>query len=391
MTIAFNVFTTPVVTALSPTGTNTMSFAAIGQAPGSTWRLVGSNLAYGTVPGNPASITGVISTVQLVSDTGVVVQTLSVDPAQMGGIAAALTELARAGDEFRPLVDGPVGGAPPESMGTPVMSAGGTGLVVPLVFTGDSNFWRLSFVGSGFVDGSLIHGQFTIALLQSSADNVTWADYAATTTPSPLDAFSYGLVGLNIGGYPGNGLAAMNRALTTGNNTLYGYSPDGLLLDGGIGNDVLIGDVSVLTGGNFHVVSYDGLRSTSGVNASLAIAGPQNTGAGGIDTFIGIGGLIGTAFNDTLTGDGAGNLLEGLSGNDLLTGGGGADNMFAGAGDDTLIGGAGADNLEGGEGGETIGDTVTYLGSTAGVNVEIGGSASSGGDAAATRCSILRS
>lgn len=57
MTIAFDIFTAPVVTALSPTGTNTMSFAAIGQAPGSTWRLVGSNLAYGTVPGNPATAT----------------------------------------------------------------------------------------------------------------------------------------------------------------------------------------------------------------------------------------------------------------------------------------------------------------------------------------------
>jgi Ca2+-binding RTX toxin-like protein len=166
--------------------------------------------------------------------------------------------------------------------------------------------------------------------------------------------------------------------LTQGNNTLYGYAPDGSLLDGGAGNDVLIGDVSVLTPGNVHVVSYSALSVAGGVNASLAIAGAQNTGAGGTDTFIGIGGLIGTRFNDTLTGDGGKNLLNGGLGNDLMSGGAGDDVLFGEDGDDTLIGGAGADNLEGGAG---AGDTVTYLGSTAGVNVTIGGPSGVGGDA----------
>ncbi len=379
MTIAFDIFTAPVVTALSPTGTNTMSFAAIGQAPGSTWRLVGSNLAYGTVPGNPASITGVISSVQLVSDTGAVIETMTVDPAQMAGIAAALTELARAADEYRFLAAGPVGGALPATMGAPDASPDGTTLIVPLTFAGDANFWRWRFNGSGFVDGSLVHGVFTVGILESSSDNLTWTGFSAFVGGElPIDAFNYSLSALNIPGSPEGGSAAVNRVLTQGDNTLYGYSPDGSLLDGGVGNDVLIGDVSVLTPGNLHVVSYSALSVAGGVNASLAIAGAQNTGAGGTDTFIGIGGLIGTRFNDTLTGDGSKNLLNGGLGNDLMSGGAGDDVLFGEDGDDTLIGGAGADNLEGGAG---AGDTVTYLGSTAGVNVTIGGAAGTLGDA----------
>jgi ferredoxin len=59
-------------------------------------------------------------------------------------------------------------------------------------------------------------------------------------------------------------------------------------------------------------------------------------GFGSIDTFAGIEDLQGSAFNDTLTGDGGPNRIDGGAGNDTLSGG---------AGDDQLIGGAGIDTL----------------------------------------------
>ena len=72
--------------------------------------------------------------------------------------------------------------------------------------------------------------------------------------------------------------------------------------------------------------------------------------------------------NDSVTGNVAGNLLEGRDGADLLMGG---------LGNDTLIGGAGADTLDGGEGS----DTAAYDGSAAAVTVNLGTSTATGGDA----------
>lgn len=61
-------------------------------------------------------------------------------------------------------------------------------------------------------------------------------------------------------------------------------------------------------------------------------------------------GTIGTAANETLTGDAAANYIDGADGNDLLNGAGGADYLLGGLGADTLYGGAGYDTLEGGGG-----------------------------------------
>lgn len=151
MTIAFDIYTAPVITNLPSSGINTMSFAAIGQPSGFQWRLVGTNLAYP----NQSQITGVISSIQLVSDTGVVLQTISVDPAQMAGLAGALSAFADVADDYTFLARRSPDQAQPDTMGTPVASGGGTLLIVPVTFAGDSNFWRWRFEGSGFVDGSL--------------------------------------------------------------------------------------------------------------------------------------------------------------------------------------------------------------------------------------------
>ncbi len=72
--------------------------------------------------------------------------------------------------------------------------------------------------------------------------------------------------------------------------------------------------------------------------------------------------VIGTAYNDTITGNDLDNLLAGYKGNDTITGGDGNDTLLGGAGsdnisggkhDDTLSGGDGIDTLDGGEGNDT--------------------------------------
>jgi hypothetical protein len=73
--------------------------------------------------------------------------------------------------------------------------------------------------------------------------------------------------------------------------------------------------------------------------------------------------VLGTAGDDTLSGDQRSNLLRGGPGNDTLNGGAGNDNLwgeagndnlYGGAGDDTLLGAAGMDTLVGGDGNDLL-------------------------------------
>lgn len=86
---------------------------------------------------------------------------------------------------------------------------------------------------------------------------------------------------------------------------------------------------------------------------------------------------VGTASEDFLVGDAAANTLNGGDGDDVLSGGAGADSLSGGEDDDVLEGGAGADSLDGGAGL----DIVRYLGSSAGVTVNLATGAGLGGEA----------
>jgi Ca2+-binding RTX toxin-like protein len=107
---------------------------------------------------------------------------------------------------------------------------------------------------------------------------------------------------------------------------------------GGAGADVLNGGLGSDT------AEY--ATSATAVNVDLRIAGPQ-VGAGGDaegDTLTGMENLIGSALNDTLTGDGGLNRLDGGAGDDTLRamGGGGASASEF----DRLIGGTGFDTAD---------------------------------------------
>ncbi|WP_081991105.1 calcium-binding protein [Inquilinus limosus] len=139
-----------------------------------------------------------------------------------------------------------------------------------------------------------------------------------------------------------------------GADALFGEAGDDTI-DGGDGNDRLVGGAGAdtLTGGagGADTAYYD--DALAGVTVNLTDVS-ANTGDAAGDTYSGIEYFAGSAFNDTMIGDGADNLLSGWTGDDTLSGGAGKDQLFGGAGADTLNGGAGADTLTGGAGADNF-------------------------------------
>ncbi|WLI47562.1 retention module-containing protein [Pseudomonas beijingensis] len=123
----------------------------------------------------------------------------------------------------------------------------------------------------------------------------------------------------------------------SGNNTLHGGAGDDVLYSG-TGNDLLDG------GSGNDTASY--AHATSAVTVNLGLLAAQNTLGAGTDTLAGIENLVGSNFNDTLTGDGASNRINGGLGNDVLNGAGGDDMLIGGLGNNTLTGGSGADTFQ---------------------------------------------
>ncbi|WP_380787019.1 Calx-beta domain-containing protein [Sphingomonas sp. R86521] len=140
-----------------------------------------------------------------------------------------------------------------------------------------------------------------------------------------------------------------------GNDQLYGGQGDDTLT-GGTGDDVLEGGkgINILNGGDGNdAASY--VNSSAGVTVSLLLHDQaQNTVGAGTDTLIGIEQLVGSRFDDTLTGDANANILFGEAGNDVLIGGFGTDTLIGGAGNDTLYGNQDNDTLLGGAGNDTL-------------------------------------
>jgi len=135
-------------------------------------------------------------------------------------------------------------------------------------------------------------------------------------------------------------------------------------------DDTIEGDggANVLVGGaGIDTLTY--AHATAGVNVSLNLTTAQNTGGAGVDTVSQFENLIGTAFSDTLTGSSAANVLTGGSGDDSLVGGSGADTMVGGTGDDSYSVDSSGDVIveNAGEGTDTVLSAVTY---TLGANLE---------------------
>ena len=126
-------------------------------------------------------------------------------------------------------------------------------------------------------------------------------------------------------------------------------------------------------GGADQLDGGDGVDFATYYNASGGIIANLNTGVGSQndasgDIYTNIEGVIGSEFNDTITGDNNNNELLGQGGNDTINGLDGSDIITGGAGSDVMDGGDGFDYL-------------AYYYSTSGVTVNLDSGSASGGSA----------
>jgi Ca2+-binding RTX toxin-like protein len=131
---------------------------------------------------------------------------------------------------------------------------------------------------------------------------------------------------------------------STGADVLVGSSQKESIF-GGQGNDIIVGSLGgdLLNGGDqIDTLSYIG--SNAGINVNL-FTGAASGGHAQGDTISQFENLLGTTFDDALTGSAGANQLDGSSGNDVLDGGAEADTVIGGAGRDTISGGGGNDTL----------------------------------------------
>ncbi|WP_305987529.1 M10 family metallopeptidase C-terminal domain-containing protein [Roseibium sp. MMSF_3544] len=187
----------------------------------------------------------------------------------------------------------------------------------------------------------------------------------------------------NVRGHTGNlqiarGSVIENAIGGSGNDTLVGNLRNNVL-EGGVGNDHLEGGAGndILRGGS----GADYLRGGSGIDwvnyshsdasiiVNLADAVSESGGFAEGDVITEVERVLGSLFDDNISGDNKSNYLRGHDGEDTLYGAGGTD---------ILRGDEGADLLDGGFGT----DWAYYSGSSSAVQIDLGdGTAESGGHA----------
>lgn len=123
---------------------------------------------------------------------------------------------------------------------------------------------------------------------------------------------------------------------TTEDDTLLAVANQSSRFDGMIGRDTI--DYSMMS---------------SGIEVALLEQRALHS-ASHEDQLIRIENVVGTNYNDVLSGNGQNNDLTGGTGDDFIDGRAGSDRIDAGAGDDTVNGGIGAETVYGGDGDDVV-------------------------------------
>ena len=214
--------------------------------------------------------------------------------------------------------------------------------------------------------GSRLDGGIGNDILVSNAGSDTLIGGGGADTASYI--LSNAAVSIDLLNATASGGYAAGDTLTAIQNLIGSASADTLrgdtqanTISGGAGDDTIEGRAGAdkLDGGDGNdTVSYE--NSGSFVTVNLTLAGAQTSGgeASG-DILSNFENILGSRYDDILTGNAGVNVLTGGQGNDLL------------------VGGAGADILDGG----ADNDTVSYAASTLGVTVNLGTGTGIGGDA----------
>lgn len=183
-------------------------------------------------------------------------------------------------------------------------------------------------IGTNFVDTYIGTTGNDVIDAGAGSDNIDGGTGSDTVSyASATSARSVTLGGANT---DGDTLTSIENILGSAyGDILTGDAIDNVI-EGGLGDDTLNGGGNTVAG---DTASYAG--AANAVNVSLAIAGAQATGVGN-DTLSNFENLLGSVYDDTLTGDGNNNVLDGGDGNDTLIGGSGADTLKGGVGTDTV-------------------------------------------------------
>jgi Ca2+-binding RTX toxin-like protein len=282
----------------------------------------------------------------------------------------------------------------------------------PAIFGGDGNDTLVGASGTTIQPGL---GSDVV-----SGDPDTWVTYEERSNPVTVkldglandgesgegDNIAVGIVGviLGLGNDLAEGSAGPNQIDgRAGNDTIRGFG-GGDALTGGSGTDLLEGGVGddALEFGQFGPEAWGGADDLNGGDGSDTAYYSGHTGNVSVDfddvaddgetsehdnVRSDVENAVGGLGNDTLTGNGVANSLEGGPGNDEVTGAGGNDTLLGifnndtlsgGAGDDLLVGAGGDDELEGGSGADVLDsgegtDFVDYSSRTGDVTVTGGG------------------
>lgn len=191
--------------------------------------------------------------------------------------------------------------------------------------------------GDDDIDGA---GGYDIIIYDLSSRGVTVDLAAGTATGEGKDSLDRieGVVGTIYddvlrGDDQGNVIVGLE-----GNDQLFGAGAGDYFEPGG-GDDVV-------DGGDGPGDMIDYFFSPAGVEVDLTTG--EATGEG-TDLLLGIEEVLGSIFDDLITGDASPNYLDGGEGDDTIDGGGGDDGLDGGEGSDSLTGGDGADQCFGGE------------------------------------------
>jgi Ca2+-binding RTX toxin-like protein len=214
------------------------------------------------------------------------------------------------------------------------------------------------FAGRNLLDGgdgndTIIAGFSTDTMIGGDGNDSLSGIFTQASGGNGDDTINASLSNVNgqitLDGGAGNDLLIGNTTVSTNftvTNIMNGGAGNDTIIFGSV-NDKLIGDQS----GN-DIISYDSSVNFTGrttINFITDTLGNNFiTGGNGSDV------ITGGSGNDILFGGPANPITPGFDGNDTLIGGGGNDTLVGGFGNDYLVGGSGDDSLLGGPGADTL-------------------------------------
>ncbi|HEY6661371.1 MAG TPA: calcium-binding protein, partial [Sphingomicrobium sp.] len=224
------------------------------------------------------------------------------------------------------------GGSGIDTLSLSNIDASGAGVTVSLALQGAGQATGLgTYTLSGFENLSGSAGSDT--LIGDDASNVLAGDQGDDTLSG--GAGDDTLYGDGQIAPDSHGLGGSGPITTIGDVASLGGVDGNDTLEGGAGNDTLNG------GGGTDTASYEHNGGPVDLNLQFGLADEYNADESAIlstDTLVSIENAIGSAFNDSLVGNGGDNILDGRDGDDFIQGAGGNDTLYGGAGNDTLQG-----------------------------------------------------